>query len=334
MRVIRRIGWVILLSVWVSAWADVALYQGLPTDATGITLQGWGSGKVEDSEELSFVGSRSLKVTTRGVFSGGWLIFRNPIDLRADMNAPDKVIRFTFRFPGTTTAPGGGGAPRGPRGGPGGLGEGGDLAGGPRGPQGGPGAPLGGTGGGATTQTTPPNMETVRVVYQTTDGKTGEFMLPVRSLRASETGWQSVSVPLSAIPGLKETNGQIARIGLFGDTSGVFYVGEIRTLSEQTPIQGYIYVMNAYGSGFSSRNQQKIIIATNDELTFYGVSESGSLPVVFRWSFGGDPSQIDGEGNGIRHRFPKRGNYVVYLTIADPYGQRKPYTTQIEIQVN
>lgn len=324
-----KIGWIMVLGLYAIAWADVALYQGQPTETTGITLRGWGSGTIEDSDETSFVGSRSLKVTTRGLFAGGWLIFRNPIDLRADLNAPDRVIRFTFRFPGTTAAGATGGGPRGPSG----FG-GDDLAGGPRGPRGGSGALSGGAGGGSSTQSTPPNMNTIRVVYQTADGKWGEFLLPVRNLRTNETGWRSVSMPLSAIPGLKETNGQIVRIGFFGDTVGVFYVGEVRTLSEQTPIQGYIYVVNAFGGSFSSRNQQKIVIAANDELIFYGVSEVGTLPVVFRWSFGGDPSQVDGEGNAIRRRFPKRGTYTVYLTIADAYGQRKPYTTQIEVQVN
>lgn len=324
MRITKPIGWIAVLGLCACAGADVVIYQGQPSESAGITLRAWGSGNIEDSEETAFVGSRSIKVTTRGLLAGGWMSFRNPIDLRADMNAPDKVIRFTFRFPGTTTATGG--ALGGPTGGPSGFG-GSDLAGGPRG--GG-----GGASGGAATQTTTLAMSQIRVVYQTTDHKWGEFMLPVRNLRAGESGWRSVSIPISTIPGLKESSGQIAQIGLFGDTTGVFYVGEIRTLSEQTPIQGYIYVTNAFGGTFNSRNQQKIVIAANDELTFYGVSESGDLPVVFRWSFGGDPTQIDGEGNSIKRRFPKRGTYKVYLTIADPNGKRNPHTSEIEIQVN
>jgi hypothetical protein len=56
--------------------------------------------------------------------------------------------------------------------------------------------------------------------------------VPLQNLRTDESGWQSLSVPLRAIAGLRETNGQIAKIGFFGDTTGVFYIGEIRTLSE------------------------------------------------------------------------------------------------------
>jgi hypothetical protein len=36
----------------------------------------------------------------------------------------------------------------------------------------------------------------------------------------------------------------------------------------------------------------------------------------------------------VRRRFPKRGNYTVHLTIADPLGVRPPATAKIQIQVN
>ena len=308
-----------LSTAWLaSAYADIVLYRGLPISETGITLRSWGSGSIEETTETVFIGSRSLKLTTRGYFAGGWLEFQSPVDLRADLNAPDKVLRFTLRFPGTATVAAGG-ASTGPRGG--GFGE-----------FGAPGAP---PGGGTTTQTTTqPTAQELRIVLETSDGKRTDFLLPLQGIRPDESGWQSVSMPLNAIPYLKQTNGQIARIGIFSDAATTFYLGEIRTLSEQTPLQGYIYVVNSYGFSFNSRRDSKIVIAANDELTFYGISESGTVPVVFRWSFGGDPNLIDAEGNASRRRFPKKGTVTVILTIADPYGARKPVTAQIEVQAN
>ncbi len=308
--------------------ADAILYQGQPAEQAGLSLRNWGAGSIEDSTETTFVGSRSLKIITRGQFSGGWVEFQNPVDLRPDFGAGDKVMRFALRFPGTV-------AGRGARGEPSGFGEfgggptGGPQAGGGLSGPGAPGAPSGGGGG----QTTSPTMSEVRIILQTTDGKKTEFMLPLQNIRPDDAGWQSVSVPLAGIPGLRETNGQIRRIAIAGDSVGVFYVGEIRVLSEQTPIQGYLVVQNAFGGTFTSRSDTRLVVAGNDELTFIGVSEAGNQPVVFRWSFE-DPNQVDGEGQVVRRRFPRRGTYTVHLTIADPYGKRAPATAKIEIQVN
>lgn len=319
-------GWAGFLALGLvsASWADTTLYAGQPAAESGIALRSWGSGTIEDSTETSFVGSRSIKVLTRGMLSGGWIIFNRPVDLRADLNAPDKVVRFTLRFPGVSGAP---------RGGPGFGGEGGAPRGGPGfggGGLQGPGAPTGSGSG----QTTPSSLRELRIVFETTDGKRTETLLPLQNLRTDESGWQSVSLPLNAVAGLRNTNGQIAKLGLFGDTAGVFYVGEIRTLSEASPLQGYMAVQNTFGSVFTSRSQSRLSIASGDELIFFGVVEGVNTPVEYRWSFGGDPPQVDGVGNVVRRRFPKRGTYTVHLTIADPYGNRPPATAKIEIQVN
>ncbi|MCS6920227.1 MAG: hypothetical protein NZM28_10680 [Fimbriimonadales bacterium] len=313
------------------AIADATLYAGQPAAEAGLTLRSWGAGTIEDSAETTFVGSRSIKILTRGMLSGGWIVFGNPIDLRADLNAPDKVMRFTLRFAATGAAGGaagggGQGAPP-PPSGPGGFG-------GPESPGGfgAPGGPRGGAAGG--TQTAAPTIRELRLIFETSDGKRTEAMLSLQNMRTDESGWQSVSMPLRAIAGLRETNGQIAKIGVFGDTTGVFYIGEIRTLSEGGAIQGYMAIQNTFGSVFTSRSQERLSIAGGDELIFFGVTEGVSTPVEFRWSFSGDPSQVDGVGNVVRRRFPKRGSYTVHLTIADPYGNRPPATAKIEIQVN
>jgi hypothetical protein len=321
---IRHIGWLTGLAVGLAGagFADATLYAGQPTENAGITLRSWGAGTIEDSTETTFVGSRSIKVLTRGMLSGGWVVFSTPIDLRADVNAPDKAMRLTLRFAGTS---GGAGGP--------GFGGGGGLTGEGGGPQapggfGAPGAPAGGG------QTITPTLRELRLVIETSDGKRTETVVPLQNLRTDESGWQSLSVPLRAIPGLRETNGQIAKIGFFGDATGVFYIGEIRTLSEGGALQGYMAIQNTFGSVFTSRSQERLSIASGDELIFFGVAENVSTPVEYRWSFGDDPSQVDGTGQVVRRRFPKRGNYTVHLTIADPLGVRPPATAKIQIQVN
>ncbi len=317
------------------ATADVVLYQGQTAEQAGIKLMNWGDGTIEDSTETAFSGANSLKITSRGLFSGGWLIFNNPVDLSPYLNQPHKVLRFAFRFPGTSGT--GGTPPGGFAGGPrGGFGE--DFGGPPgQGPRGGFGAPPGGFGaptGGGTTQATPPPLREIRVIFQTSDGKWGEFMIPLTHIRPDDRGWNSVSIPLASIPGLKETNGKISRLGFFGDAPATFYLGEIRTVSDQTALQGYIVVTSAFGTVYTSRSTNRISVAANDELTFAGVAENTTIPVVFRWNFGGDPEQVDGEALALRYRFPKRGNYTVFLTVVDPTGVRSPATASITVVVN
>jgi hypothetical protein len=183
---IQHIGWLTGLAVGLAGagFADATLYAGQPTADAGITLRSWGAGSIEDSTETTFVGSRSLKVLTRGMLSGGWVIFNTPVDLRADLNAPDKVMRFALRFPGVSGAAGGGaGGPQAP-GGFGGPGFGGE-GGGPQAPGGfgGPGAPAGGGG-----QTTTPTLRELRLIIETSDGKRTETMLPLQNLRPDELG--------------------------------------------------------------------------------------------------------------------------------------------------
>jgi hypothetical protein len=328
----------IAASGWMSASADVVIYGGLPAAETQTELRPWGSGKIEEIQEIIFTGSRSLRITTRGAFAGGWLNLSRGADVRSDMNNAAMMLRFTLRLPGITAAGGGGGG--------GGLTGGGDLGspGGltPPGGQGGrpggfgtPGGLGGGGGSGSGTQNLPP-LTSLRIILETTDGKRTEFTLPLEAARTSgDTAWVQAGIPLQAIPGLRETNGQISKVGMFGNTTSLFVVGEIRTTVDQFALNGYMIVTNTTGLMYDSRSNDKIIIAANDELIFYGQGEAGSTHLVYRWNFGdGTSNEVDAEAPAIRRRFPKSGNYVVQLTIADPHGIKPPKKASIKVQVN
>lgn len=325
----------IALSLWLPAPADVVIYGGLPVAETQAELRSWGAGKIEETQDLVFTGSRSLRITTRGAFAGGWLAMNRGADVRNDMNNANMLLRFTLRLPSVTVA-GGGGASGGGLTGGGDLGSPGGLTPPGGGRPGGLGAPGGlGGGGGGSPQNLPP-LASLRIMLETTDGKRTEFTLPLETVRAgSDSAWVQVGVPLQAIPGLRETNGQISKIGMFGNTTSLFVVGEIRTTVDQSTLNGYMIVTNTTGLMYDSRSNDKIVIAANDELIFYGQGEGGATPVVYRWNFGdGTSSETDAEAPALRRRFPKAGNYVVTLTIADPYGIKQPKTASIKVQVN
>jgi hypothetical protein len=88
---------------------SIALYAGETGD---VMPAGWGSGKAEVSGENVLVGTRSLKVTTQGLYQGARLDFRNPVDLTQAFAAPNAYLRLQLRFPNVSA--GGGGAMGGP----------------------------------------------------------------------------------------------------------------------------------------------------------------------------------------------------------------------------
>lgn len=174
------------------------------------------------------------------------------------------------------------------------------------------------------------------MILETTDSKRVDFTIPLDFLRGTDTsGWRSIGVALNAIPGLKETNGQIARVGMFGDLPSVFYVGEIRVTSEEGSLKGFIIAASNVGGTFDSRSTEKIVIAANDELILQGMGEGGTTPLVYRWNFGdGKANEVDAEARTIRRRFPKPGLYTVTLTVADAYNLRPPAQVTLTVQVN
>ncbi|HVL38518.1 MAG TPA: PKD domain-containing protein, partial [Fimbriimonadaceae bacterium] len=239
----------------------------------------------------------------------------------------------------TTLGPGGGGPGIGPGGGDlGGAaagGGGGGLRGGP--PIGGggqrSGAPpgLGGQGappgfgapggGGASAQQSSPTIKQLRVVITTTDGKKSEAYVPITS-SSGERGWKTVAVPLQRIAGLDKTNKQIRSIALSADSTGTFYVGDITVLTDATPITG-------------EPNYRSLNLALGDEVEFIANGFGGSSILRYSWDFDArDGIQEDAEGQSVRRKFRRPGDYTVTLTISDAFGLKKPYSTTIKVTVN
>jgi hypothetical protein len=225
---------------------------------------------------------------------------------------------------GGMTGPGGSG-----RGGAGGMmgpggsgrgGAGGDTSGGAMGP--------GGSGGMNDTARSllvePKNIKSVRAVLVTTDGKQIEVTLPMEYSRANREGWRTLSVPLAALPALKNTSGEIAEIRLFGDSIGTMYVGQIRTVQDDTPIR--------------VAELPERTVAVNDTIKFTGSAEAGVSQLKYEWTVvkageRPDPLPVDAEGKTFEHKFRKSGEYEVILTVRDVYGRKKPATAVAKVRV-
>lgn len=298
----------------------------------GISLKSWGSGTASETDEMAYEGTTSIRVASRNYFQGAILNFAAAVDLAAATANKDNLLLLTLNIPGSSTTMGGAGG-RGPGGlggpgvgGPGGPGIGGPGRGGPGaggpgigGPGfGGPGA--GAMGGQAAGSELPINM--VRVVLTTDDGMKAETFVDLKNTAPNERGWRKVGVPLAAINGWAKSSKKLKSVALSLDTVGTIYVGDLQILKDETPI-------------YAEPSVREMNLALGDQVTLSAMGYGGSSPLKFAWDFDKeDGVTADAEGQSITRRFRKPGSFIVTLTVSDIYGLKKPYSTEIKVQVN
>ncbi|MEP6755445.1 MAG: PKD domain-containing protein [Chthonomonadales bacterium] len=316
---------------------DVTLYGGDKPSDTGMSVSSWGSGGAELSTEYVFSGIGSLKVTTHGRYQGVRLSFAKPIDMKAASASPGSYLQFVYMI---SEKAGAGSINEGGfsgKGGVSGLSPGGGSSGG-RTQGGGSGRPggnngLSGNGSGESLRTfkvRPPTY--FRVVLGTDDGHKTEINLDLSTSKTEMMGWKQIAVPVSSIKGLKGTSGKVMELQFFADQSCIVYLGEIRLLTDATPI--------------SVSDLNDVTIASNDILTLSGSAEAGATPLRYVWTIQGIPSTdamegstvtraylVTGEGKNFKHQFRKKGDYQVTLTVEDEYGVKKSGTAAMKVHV-
>lgn len=302
---------------------DVTLYGGEKPVDSGITLSSWGSGVVEQSTEYVFSGIGSLKVTTHGRYQGARLVFGKKIDLKTALSSPGSFLKFVY-FMGEKTG--------GSEGAPGGKGSGGFSPGGSSSGGSGKGGSGSGADGGSVRSSKVKAPTYFRVVLGTDDGKKTEFNLDLQTGRAERETWRQIAIPLSSIAGLKDSSGKLTELQFFADQSSTVYLGEVRLLTDGTPI--------------SVSDLNDATIASNDILTLAGAAEGGPTALRYVWTIQGIPSAdpmegstlttsylVTGEGKNFKHQFRKKGDYQITLTVEDVYGQKKSATSMMKVHV-
>jgi hypothetical protein len=306
----------------------VVIYRGDPAAASGIRLAGWGSGLAIDSQAEAFSGARSLKVSVDGFYSGARLIFDQPIDLTGQVNDPTGYLEMIVQFlPGrikslagtydSTSDVGYGGygsslpGPSG-SGGPPGLG-------GPGGYPGGLGGDLG------TGQPVQPDTRQLRVVLVFDGGQAVSGNQPVVTFPTPDPKWVRVAIPFAAFKIQKRLPSyRLKELRLFGDSPDTFYVGEIRTLSDNDPIS------------IDPLDEQ--VVAVGDKVEFVAHAEAGVATLRYSWDFdASDGIQEDAVGPRVSHIYrkpsPEGKPFVVTLTVTDLSAVKEParLTTTIEV---
>ncbi len=276
----------------------------------GITLRGWGSGTIRETDEAALEGSASIRVSSRNIFQGGIMEFATPIDLTTAFGDKNSLLQFAILLPGAatgaTSGAGGGGRPGGVSG----------ISGASPGQE-----QENRPGQGAATAADAPALENVRVVITTSDGKKSETFLNVAG-RTSESGWIRAAVPLAAIRGFAASDKKVKSIALSGDAVASFFIGEASIVTDSTPL-------------YAEPNVRELNLGLGEEYTFSAFGSGGSSELVFSWDFdSADGVQADAEGVAVSRRFRKPGKFTVTLTVRDAFGLKQPYSTTLVVEVN
>jgi len=311
-----------------------------------ITLKAWGSGTIAETDELAFEGIHSIRISTRNYFQGGLFALSVPVDTTAAYSDKTNQLRFVISIPTGSTIMGGSGTKGGPTGGPmtgGGVvgmggksgtggqgnaggnrnnrggnrpGQGGMMGGGIQGMGG-----MQGMGGGAGSNQDPA-IRTIRVVVGTTDGKFAEAYIPVTTSPDAK-GWRPLCVPLQALSGFDKTNKTIKSVAISGDTTGSIYVGDVRIVKDSTPIT-------------VETNVTDLNLALGDEVELIAHGYAGSSVIKYQWNFGTttDRTLIDAEGQVVKRKFRKPGEYTITVYVVDVFGLKTPGKATIKVKVN
>jgi hypothetical protein len=76
------------------------LYRGDSAAASNVALGGWGSGKAEEDSTTHLTGENSIKITTHGLYQGGRVDFKKPVDLSKALASKKCYLRLRTRFTG------------------------------------------------------------------------------------------------------------------------------------------------------------------------------------------------------------------------------------------
>lgn len=322
-------------SIGANAQGEIRIYSGEPVGGA-LSIMPWGSGEAKQSEEHVLLGSNSLKIVTHGRYQGARLVLTNPLSVKSLLADTSAYLQLMVVLPTKETI-GRMGNEYGMMGSMMGMMRGrmsGQGAGGGRGAGLGSGKLGGGAGGGqgatgSDSQLVKPKpLGGLRLVIKTSDGKRAETILQTNTSVKIRDDWSSLAVPLVTLKDLKDSNGEITELDIFGDSPATVFLGEVRVIRDETPIRV---------DELTERT-----VPVNDTVTFTGSANAGVTPLKYEWDFNsGNGVEVDAEGQSAKHKFRKsmkdsNGNtlpYIVTLKVIDPYGLKKPVTRTTKVFV-
>lgn len=272
------------------------LYRG-EGDSGNVVLKSWGSGTAESTTDNVLLGDAAIKITTHGMYQGGRLDFKKPIDLAAAIANGRTYLRLMARFNASSGTSGGGF-----RGGDG-----------------------GGFNTGSSMSTTAP-FERMRYMAVMANGDTYELVRPL-DMKPTEDpdAYLPISVPIKSLfmAAKKRLTGDAAKLKSFvvcGDKYQQFQIGEIQVVTDDTEI--------------SINPLEDQIAFVNNDIVFSGDAEAGDSNLKFSWDWDNrDGIQEDTVGRSVTKVFQKAGKFIITLTVSDVDGLKKPQSVKQEVDI-
>ena len=183
------------------------------------------------------------------------------------------------------------------------------------------------------TEALKPDTQKMKVLLVCEEGTYVASEFPVTMIPRPEEKWYSVAIPFVAFKGLdKTTTAHVKELRVFGDSRDTFWIGEIRTTTDDEPI--------------TVEPIDNMEVSVGEAVEFRAQATGGISPLQYSWDFDkSDGLQEDEVGQNVVHVFRKaspelrnspgeRQPYVVTLTVKDLSGAKKPVHREVDVIVN
>jgi len=259
---------------------EVFIFKGGSPAQDGITLGSWGSGKAVEDRERVYTGSHSVKITSGGFYAGGRMDFAQPVALFSGPVDKSRYALFTFFFTEVTSV-----------------------------------NPAGTSSYSFDVEAySTPKASKMRFVFYSDRGDRVSIEQPMRRLDPDDS-WVRIGVPVAKLKlpeGVSEF--RLKRLCVFTDVPSTFYLGEIKMMTESTPIR-------TEPMAFQS------VVEVNEEAFFMSEADGGISPLNYSWDF--DQSngiQNEYSGQVARFVYTRGGDFTATCTITDLDGIKEPAT--------
>ncbi len=280
----------------VPAAAEITLYRGEPVATQGITLGSWGSGYAAESQRVFMTGSHSLELSTDGYFAGGRLDFTTPVDMTDAFAEPNAYLVIMAKFQG--------------------IGEDNDYSAGS-----GYSRSSIAPGQASTGEAAGPKMSFFRVVATVNGQNLVAEDQPV-DITNTESGWTTLSVPLSALKGPRTPGrSMLSRLVIFGDRPDKFNIGDIHTSIDESDL-------------YLDESPEEQTVGPGDPVQITAVASGGLASVEYIWDFNRtDGLQEEAYGSTAYHTFTNLGDYTVTLRVRDINGVKPELREEFKVTV-
>jgi hypothetical protein len=210
----------------------------------------------------------------------------------------------------------------------GGGGRGGGMRGGGGGRGGGMRGGGGGIGGraGAAARTEPVTSErtftarNLRLVLFTDKGELVADAAPIGVLAKDDKGWVPVAVSLAAMKGPRDAS-RVRAVGVFTDESEVFYLGRIRLIVDDKPVE-------------TTAKAEPLFALPGQVVEFEASLRGGLIEPIFSWDFNrSDGIQREALGQTVKFVYKEPGDYIVTCTVTDKSAVQSPSRGEVGVKV-